>query len=80
MEERYTIIDGPDKWGLISSFADRRKVEFSTNAFSLVGTIQSIEHEDGSKNQFNIKLLADNNYYRLFYVCSERRGSARIEK
>jgi hypothetical protein len=73
------IIGGPDKWTLISAFADRKVVEFKTpnNLIRLRGVISSIEHEDGSTNSFNVGLQLDHQTrLRVYYRTKSKRGYA----
>jgi hypothetical protein len=56
MSEVEKITNGPDKWDLISSFANREFVDFEIpESQSVHGLISSIEHENGSGSSFNIE-------------------------
>lgn len=50
------IRSGPDKWTLISSFADRKTVEFKTDHLSVKGVINTIQHGE-EPNSFIFTIL-----------------------
>jgi len=76
MDEITQITNGPDKWTLISSFANRQSVVFGSEAQHFEGIVSSIEHADGSKNLFNIKLqtgcMADR---KIHYNTRTKKGT-----
>lgn len=74
------IINGPDKWGIISSFANRTSVEFKTEGKKFSGIISSIEHEDGSKESFNIILQTTGGNLMIYYHSEKKRGKLRFLK
>jgi hypothetical protein len=74
----FGIINGPDKWTLASSFFDRRPIKLLGIDDSVEGIMLKIEHEDGSKESFNIDLLSNGKTYRVYYKTSEKKGIARL--
>jgi hypothetical protein len=76
MTEIEKITGGPDKWDLISSFADRMAVVFKTETREITGLISSIEHEDGSRQSFNIEFQTGCNGVdkQVYYHTKTRKG------
>ncbi|MDD4409664.1 MAG: hypothetical protein PHW52_03385 [Candidatus Pacebacteria bacterium] len=74
MPEPVIIIDGPDKWDLVSSFADRRNVEFRTENSTISGIVDQIQHEDGSRCSFNIILSRNGKKDKIHYDTRIKRG------
>lgn len=68
------IRSGPDKWTLISSFADRKTVEFKTDHGKLKGVIDTLRHEDGSGNSFIFTLIGEKIISDGYYNSKTKKG------
>ena len=75
MSDVIPIIEGPDKWCIISSFANRKAVEFKTQKAILSGIVSEIQHEDGSGNSFNMVIRIDSIDCKVYYNTRTKKGS-----
>lgn len=67
---------GPDKWGIISSFADEKIVEFKTDHLSVKGVINTIQHGD-EPNSFIFTILVKKEMMSGCYDSKLKKGHLR---
>ncbi len=84
-EGSVTIINGPGKWDLITSFANACVLSFSAEASTkhkekIDLIISSIEMEDGSRESWNLKVNINGLAYIMYFSSKTRSGVLSLMK
>lgn len=61
-----------NKLSILTAFASRGEMTFN----GIRGAVQSVEHETGSSNAWNVKVVGDHGTYNVFVRFNPETGNA----